>query len=102
VAAAVEMQNGTTAVARDASYSLPPGTMRSRIAHHNIDLGRAWLLHGDHTKALRALNIARRIAPQQTRYHPMVAETVLTLARAERRRSNTLSSFAAWMGITNW
>jgi transcriptional regulator with XRE-family HTH domain len=101
VAAAVEMQDGTTAVARNASYPLPPGTMRSRIAHHNIDLGRAWLLHGDHTKALHALNTARRIAPQQTRYHPMVAETVLTLARAERRRSDILSSFAAWMGITN-
>jgi hypothetical protein len=29
----------------------------------------------------------------------MVAETVLTLARAERRRSDTLSGFAAWMGL---
>ncbi|MGH3767704.1 MAG: helix-turn-helix domain-containing protein [Pseudonocardiaceae bacterium] len=102
VAAAVEMQDGTTAVARNASYLLPPQTMRSRLAHHNIDLSRAWLLHGDHTKALRALNIARRTAPQQTRYHPMVAETVLSLARADRRRSDTLSSFAAWMGITTW
>ncbi|MGH3865572.1 MAG: helix-turn-helix domain-containing protein [Pseudonocardiaceae bacterium] len=102
VAAAVEMQDGTTAVARDASYLLPPETMRSRIAHHNIDLGRAWLLHGDHTKALHVLNTARRTAPQQTRYHPMVAETVLTLARAERRRSDTLSSFATWLGIAGW
>ena len=40
------------------------------------------LNHGDHAKTLEALNTARRIAPQQTRYHPMVAETVLTLARA--------------------
>jgi len=100
VAAAVEMQDGTTAVTRDASNPLPPGMMHFRVAHHNIDLGRAWLLHGDHPKALEALNTARRAAPQQTRYHPMVAETVLTLARAERRRSDTLSSFAAWMGIT--
>lgn len=102
VAAAVEMQDGTTAVTREAGNPLPSATMRSRVAHHNIDLGRAWLLHGDHTKALQALNIARRTAPQQTRYHPMVAETVLTLARAERRRSDTLSGFAAWMGITGW
>jgi hypothetical protein len=50
--------------------------MRFRLAHHNIDLGRAWPLHGDHTKAWPALNIARRTAPQQTRYHPMVAETI--------------------------
>ena len=100
VAAAVEMRDGTTAVARNASNPLPPGTMRSRVAHHNIDLGRAWLLHGDRAKALEALNTARRIAPQQTRYHPMVTETVLTLARADRRRSDTLCSFAVWMGIT--
>lgn len=102
VAAAVEMQDGTTAIARNANYPLPPKTMRSRVAHHNIDLGRAWLLHGNHTKALQALNTARRLAPQQTRYHPMVTETVLTLARAERRRSDTLSGFAAWMGLTGW
>lgn len=100
VAAAVEMADGTTAVARNAGNPLPPHVMRSRLAHHNIDLGRAWLLHGDRAKALDALNAARRIAPQQTRYHPMVAETVLIMARAERRRSDTLSSFAAWMGIT--
>ncbi len=100
VAAAVEMEDGTTAVARDANNPLPPGTMRSRVAHHHIDLGRAWLLHGDHNNALQALNIARRTAPQQTRYHPMVAETVLTLAHVERRRSDALSAFAAWMGIT--
>lgn len=100
VAAAVEMQDGTAAVARNESNPLPPATMRSRMAHHNIDLGRAWLLHGDRGKALDALNTARRLAPQQTRYHPMVAETVRTLARAERRRSDTLSGFAAWMGIT--
>ena len=75
--------------------------MRSRLAHHNIDLSRAWLLHGDHTKALQALNTARRTAPQQTRYHPMVAETVRAMARTEQRRSDTLSSFAAWMGITS-
>jgi hypothetical protein len=32
----------------------------------------------------------------------MVAETILSVARAERRRSDTLGSFAAWMGITTW
>ncbi|MCA1675570.1 MAG: helix-turn-helix transcriptional regulator [Actinobacteria bacterium] len=101
VAAAVEMGDGTTAVARDARSPLPPETMRSRLAHHHIDLGRAWLLHGDRAKTLEALNTARRLAPQQTRYHPMVAETVLMLARVERRRSDTLSSIAAWLGITH-
>ena len=72
------MQDGTTAVTLNANFRLPPRTMRSRVAHHNIDLSRAWLLHGDHAEAWHALTIARRLAPQQTRYHPMVAETVLS------------------------
>lgn len=65
-----------------------------------IGFGRVWFLHGDHAKALEALNTTRRAAPQQTRYHPMVEETMRSLVRTERRRSETLSSFAAWIGIT--
>jgi hypothetical protein len=46
VAAAVEMQDGTTAVAGMRVTRLPPQMMRSRVAHHNIDLSRgftAWM-----------------------------------------------------------
>lgn len=52
----------------------------------------------DYSGSLRALQEARRIAPQQTRHHPMVRETVLAIAAARRGREE-LSLFASWLGV---
>ncbi|MEU0505076.1 hypothetical protein [Nocardia sp. NPDC005998] len=79
VAVPVELSDGTTAVTRTATIRLPRGTAPSRSGHYWIDLSRAWLLHGDHRHALDSLHEARRIAPQLTRYHPQVRETVYAL-----------------------
>ncbi|MGH3492481.1 MAG: helix-turn-helix domain-containing protein, partial [Sciscionella sp.] len=99
VAAAVEMGDGTTAVSRELPLS---SAMKrpSRIAHHHVDLSRAWLLHGDRDKTLVELRKAKVAAPQLTRYHPQVRETVLSLAEQDRRRSDSLAGFARWAGIT--
>jgi transcriptional regulator with XRE-family HTH domain len=97
VAAAVERGDGTTAVSRN--KPLPVGTMVSRRGHHHVDLSRAWLLHGDRDKAFEELNAARRVAPQLTRYHPQVRETLRVLAETDRRRTDTLSGFARWCGL---
>ena len=101
VGLATEMMDGTTAVARARDLVLPTGTQRERIGHHHIDLGRAWLLHGNRGKALEALNAARRIAPSQTRYHPMVHETTGQMIRDEARATESLRAFAAWCGLTH-
>jgi hypothetical protein len=53
-----------------------PAIRRGRLY---IDLARGYLMADDPAGGLRCLQEARRIAPQQTRYHPMVRETVLTL-----------------------
>lgn len=100
VGLAVEMLDGTSAITRAKDLLVPSSTPRSRAGHLYIDLGRAFLLHGDRTKTLDALNKARQIAPIQTRYHPMVHETVRVLARQEARRTETLRGFAAWCGIS--
>ncbi|MCP2168363.1 transcriptional regulator [Goodfellowiella coeruleoviolacea] len=100
VALAVEANNGTEAVQRAADFRIPSDTPRERIGHHWIDLSRGYLLHGDREKALSALLLAKRTAPQQTRYHPMVHETIRNLVRSERRRSDTAAGFAAWVGVT--
>lgn len=99
VAAAVEMTDGTLAVTRARNLVLPSGTMRSRLAHHQIDVARAWQLHGDWSHCLESLNAARRLAPQQTRYHPQVHETTRALAHVARRRSRGLQAFASWLGM---
>lgn len=76
------------------------GAPRERVGHYWMDLARGWLLHGDRERALASLIKARHTAPQQTRYHPMVHETVRMLARPDRLRSDTVAAFAAWCGIS--
>ena len=97
VAAAVELGDGTTAVSRN--KPLPPGMMISRQGHHHVDLARAWLLHGDRDRAFVELNVARRLAPQLTRYSPQVRETLVVLAEPDRRKTDSLTGFARWAGV---
>ncbi len=99
VAVPVELLDGTTAVHRAASMHLPAGTAPSRAGHYWIDLARGWLLHGDRSNALEALETARQIAPQLTRYHPQVHDAVQSLAARDRLATSTLSRFAAWCGV---
>ncbi|MGW4715564.1 hypothetical protein [Nocardia sp. NPDC004260] len=99
VALAVESMDGTEALNRARSLVIPDGTPKERAGHHYIDLSRAYLLHGDRTRALDALLTAKAIAPAQTRWNPMVHETVRALARAEARSVDTVHGFAVWCGI---
>jgi transcriptional regulator with XRE-family HTH domain len=99
---AVEMESGDPAkAARDGSALMLPDTIAPpRAGHHWQDTARAWLMTGQPDQALKALNVARRIAPQQTRLHPGVRETLLGVAESERRRTESLSSFARWVGVS--
>lgn len=99
VAVPVELLDGTTAVHRAASMRLPAHTAPSRVGAYWIDLARGWLLHGDRGNALETLQMARRVAPQLTRHHPQVHDTVHTLAARDRRATGTLPRFAAWCGV---
>lgn len=99
VALAVEAMDGVTALNRAGLLIIPTGTPKERAGHHYIDLSRAYLLHGDRFRALDALQTAKMIAPSQTRYNPMVHETVRALARAEARSSATVHGFAVWCGL---
>lgn len=99
VGLAVELGDGTQAVRRAATMHGFAGVTPNRASHHYIDLARAHLYAGDRTAALDALLSARKLAPQQTRYHPQVRETVRMLARLERRRTDSLAAFTSWLGI---
>ncbi|MFC9440277.1 helix-turn-helix domain-containing protein [Nocardia sp. NPDC057030] len=99
---AVELEAGDPGrAARDGSaLQLPNDIAPPRAGHHWQDTARAWLLAGRTDNALKALNAARSIAPQQTKLHPGVRETVYGIAAAERRRSDSLGAFARWVGVT--
>jgi hypothetical protein len=95
----VELMDGPKALERAKDVHLTAQTPPLRAGHHYIDLARAQLMNSDRRSVLESLMTARRIAPQQTRYHPMARETVHALARAERRSNETLRAMATWMGL---
>ncbi|WP_067467745.1 helix-turn-helix domain-containing protein [Nocardia amamiensis] len=99
---AVELEAGDPGkAAREGSaLKLPDDVAPPRAGHHWQDTARAWLLAGRTDNALKALNVARRVAPQQTKLHPNVRETLYGIAAAERRRSDSLGAFARWVGVT--
>jgi hypothetical protein len=99
VAVAVELGDGGEAIRRAEGFQMPAGMSAERSSHHYIDLARAYLWQGDRSQALDCLQLARKLAPQQTRYHPMVRDTLQALARTERRSTRTLRGFAAWVGL---
>jgi transcriptional regulator with XRE-family HTH domain len=98
VAVAVELEDGAEAIRRARTVRLGPQVPSVRRGHHYIDLARGYVMAGDPAGGLRCLQQARQIAPQQTRHHPMVRETVLTIASARRGREE-LSLFASWLGV---
>lgn len=98
-AAPVENYDGAEAVRRSEQVKVVDPARPERVAHHHIDMGRAWMLYGDREQTLANLNAARRIAPFNTRNHPSVRETVRALAEADRRATDSLASFARWAGI---
>ncbi|WP_280318172.1 helix-turn-helix domain-containing protein [Nocardia wallacei] len=99
VAVALEAGNPDKAAREGTRLVLPKKIAPPRAGHHWQDVARAWLLVGQPDKALHSLNLARRIAPQQTRLHPSVRETLHGIASAQRRQSETLVSFASWAGV---
>jgi hypothetical protein len=97
----VENYDGTEAVRRAGMVTVADPARPERVAHHHIDMARAWLLHGNgRERVLANLHAARRILPEETRRHPAVRETVLALAEADRATTDSLAGFARWVGIT--
>lgn len=97
---AIELESGdpNKAAIEGAVLTPQPTAPPTRIAHHWQDNARAWLMSGKPDRALAALNKARAAAPQQTRLHPSVRETVYGIAAAQRRQSDSLLGFASWLG----
>jgi transcriptional regulator with XRE-family HTH domain len=101
VAAHVELGDGAAAIAAAQQWQPSRQMPRTRRGHHHIDLARARLIHGDREGALVELQQARKIAPQQTRFHPMVRETTAVLVSQHRRSNPDLVSYAGWLGLAS-
>lgn len=73
----------------------PP--MRAGQIHIDMARSRLWTRQDD--AAFRSLLQAQKVAPQQTRYHPQVRETVVQLRKRERSKRGSLTHFAEWVGV---
>ncbi|MHC0431247.1 helix-turn-helix domain-containing protein [Streptomyces sp. O3] len=69
----------------------------SRLAHHHSEVARAQMWTGRTDAAFKSLLKARKLAPQQTRYHATVRETYAGLEAAKRRMPDTFSNYGAWL-----
>jgi XRE family transcriptional regulator, fatty acid utilization regulator len=99
--AAVEMELGNhgRAIRLAQDVHVPEGYPPDRTVHHHIDTARAQLWTGDKDGAMTSLLKARKIAPQKTRYHPSVRETIASLIYASRHTPDNLIGYANWVGV---
>jgi transcriptional regulator with XRE-family HTH domain len=99
MSALADRDEHTRALREARKVTLPEGYPASRAGAYWASRARAeaWTAH--HEEALRSLAEAKRIAPQQTRYHPGVHETVGTLLRARQKAADGLRDFAQWCGV---
>ncbi|MFI6829425.1 hypothetical protein ACIBG5_20205 [Kribbella sp. NPDC050241] len=77
----------------------PRGWLPTRIGHHHFDLARAYQRLNLPEQSLRHLQIARQVAPGQARRHPLVRGVVLDLLQTSRHPSESLTRYAARIGL---
>jgi transcriptional regulator with XRE-family HTH domain len=99
VSAAVETCQYDEALKQARNVHLPPRLPTSRRAHFLIDRARAEMETGHTDAALKSLVEARRLAPEQTRYHPAARDTITGLVHQSRRTPETLHHMATWVGL---
>lgn len=99
VSVMAELSQYQQAVSAAADVTIPESWPASRRAHHLAEVAHAQLWIGQSEAALRNLQAARAAAPQQTRYHPVVRETVAGLVAARRAAPDSLANLAVWVGI---
>lgn len=87
------------AVQQAEEITIPEGWPPSRLAHHHAEVARAQMWTGRTEPAFKSLQLARKLAPQQTRYHPTVRETYAGLEAAKRRMPDTFNNYGAWLGM---
>jgi transcriptional regulator with XRE-family HTH domain len=95
LAVAVELRD-PLGIERAASWHPPDELPAERRSHYFIDLARAQLTFGRHEDAYLCLQAARRAAPEHTRTHPQVRQSLSSLLRTHSTPSAGLLDLAAW------
>jgi hypothetical protein len=98
VSVLAELDKYPEAVRAAREMAVPETWPASRLAHHHAEVAWSQMWTGATDDAFKSLQLARRLAPQQTRYHPTVRETYAGLESAKRRMPETFANFGAWLG----
>ncbi|MFI2349490.1 helix-turn-helix domain-containing protein [Streptomyces sp. NPDC019443] len=99
VSAHIEMGEFGEALRQAEEVRIPNDWAVSRASHFYVDRARVQMEAGRTEAALKSLITARRLAPQQTRYHAGARETIRGLVHMTRRTPDTLDHLAAWVGL---
>ncbi|MBM9624445.1 helix-turn-helix domain-containing protein [Streptomyces zhihengii] len=97
VAVLAELDKYGEAVEATAGLSIPRDWPKSRTSHHYAEVARAQMWTGKLDASFQNLLAARRTAPQQAKYHPMVRDTYAGLEAAHRRLPESFLSYGSWL-----
>ncbi|MEU6062809.1 helix-turn-helix transcriptional regulator [Streptomyces sp. NPDC047097] len=97
--ASLAMRQYDAALTQARKIKLGPSTLTSRRARFLVDRATAEMETGRTDAALKHLVEARRVAPEQTRYHPGTRGAITGLVRLARRPTDTLNHLAKWVGV---
>jgi len=86
-------------IERAAAWQPPQELPAERRSHYYIDLARAQLTQDRNQDAFLCLQTARQTAPEHTRAHPQVRQSLMQLVKAKRSPSTELLEFAEWTGV---
>ncbi|WP_432249443.1 helix-turn-helix domain-containing protein [Streptomyces sanyensis] len=95
----VRMRQWDDGLRQARAMRLPLSTVTSRRARYLVDRAVIEMETGHTEASLRHLVEARRVAPEQTRYHPGTREAVTGLVHTARRTPDSLAHMAAWVGL---
>jgi transcriptional regulator with XRE-family HTH domain len=98
VSVLAELDKYDKAVEAADKLTIPEDWPKSRTSHHWAELARAQMWTGKLEASFASLLKARKTAPQQAKYHPMVRETYASLEAAHRRLPDTFLSYGSWLG----
>ncbi|MEU2969077.1 helix-turn-helix transcriptional regulator [Streptomyces ardesiacus] len=97
VAVLAELDKYDKAVEEADKLSIPADWPKSRTSHHWAEVARAQMWTGKLEASFASLLKARKTAPQQAKYHPMVRDTYASLEAAHRRLPESFLSYGSWL-----
>jgi hypothetical protein len=97
VSVLAELDKYDKAVEEAADLHIPEDWPKSRTSHHWAEVARAQMWTGKLDASFASLIEARKTAPQQAKYHPMVRDTYASLEAAHRRLPDSFLSYGSWL-----